>query len=142
MIITLKIELWRGHHSTDFQEWNRVIELEEDTTLEDLHLIIQELIDFDNDHLYEFFVANNYRSREKIRYDDENGLVYEQTIGDLYPLKNHKKIFYMFDYGESWLFRIIKRNSKSKKKEPSVKYPVLVEGQGENPEQYPSYEEW
>lgn len=139
MILKIKIDLLIGHH---FQEWNRIIELEEDTILEDLHFIIQELINFENDHLYEFFIANNYRSREKIRLDDENGLIYEKTIGQLYPLQKHKKIFYLFDYGESWLFRISRVGSRTKKKDPKVKYPRLVDGTGENPEQYPYHEEW
>jgi len=47
----------------------RVIEIEGDSTLEDLHLAIQEAVSFDNDHLHDFYAGRNYRHR-KLRYSD------------------------------------------------------------------------
>ncbi len=47
----------------------RVIEIEEDSSLEDLHLAIQKAVSFDNDHLHDFYAGRNYRHR-KLRYSD------------------------------------------------------------------------
>ncbi len=66
-------------------------------------------------HLYEFYIANSQRSREKTRFDDENEKVFNMTVATLYPLQKHKKIFYFFDHGDSWLFRISKTMSRPKK---------------------------
>ena len=45
------------------EPWSRTIEVKEDFTLQKLHTYIQELVDFDNDHLYEFSVGKNPRNR-------------------------------------------------------------------------------
>ena len=49
MIITLKTTLIRGRYCNG--DWTANIELEESSTLEDLHHAIQEAVDFENDHL-------------------------------------------------------------------------------------------
>ena len=50
MIWTLKIECEWGRHLEE--ECIRMIEIEEESTLYDLHLLIQKLVKFDNDHLF------------------------------------------------------------------------------------------
>ncbi|MEZ6089008.1 MAG: hypothetical protein R3C05_13480 [Pirellulaceae bacterium] len=55
MIVTLKIKL--GTH------WSADIEFDDDSTLEDVHHAIQNAVDFDNDHLYAFFVAQRTGSQ-------------------------------------------------------------------------------
>lgn len=128
MIITLKIELNK--------ECIRFIEIDEDATLEDLHLAIQESVNFDNDHMYEFFIANSTYSREKTRFDNENGGIWECEIKDLFPLQNHKKLFYLFDYGDRWYFRIYKTRHKPKPKDQKKKYPRVIKKIGKDPQQY------
>lgn len=137
MVSTLQIELWSAHHAGVSGVWIRVIEIEEDTTLEGLHYVIQELSGFDDDHLYEYFISNEPYSREKVRFNEENEKIYTATISDLYPLNAHKKIFYLFDYGENWIFRIKKLSRKAKARDPAIDYPIVIRSQGENPEQYP-----
>ena len=141
MIITLKIEGAYGSFDEESEIWYRMIEIESNSNLEDLHLCIQEAVNFKNDHLYEFFIANTVRSSEKIRFDDENQAIWDYLLYDLFPLSKHKKLFYLFDYGDSWYFRISKSRKKAKVKEPKVSYPRVVEKVGKNPEQYPDYEE-
>lgn len=142
MVFTLKIEKYtHGYYVETFEECIRIIEIEADSTLETLHLAIQEAVDFDNDHMYEFFIANSLRSREKLRFDNENEGVWNYTIKDLYPLKKHKKIFYLFDYGASWYFRISRTKDRPKEKVAGIEYPRVIGKVGGNPAQY-DYEDW
>ena len=136
MIITLKLQGVYGSFDEESEIWYRMIEIDSGSDLETLHLAIQDAIDFDNDHLYEFFVANSIHSHEKIRFDDDNQRLWEYSIGELFPLPKHKKLFYLFDYGDSWYFRITKSRKKPKQDEAGVSYPRVVEQIGKNPEQY------
>ncbi|MDL2124222.1 MAG: plasmid pRiA4b ORF-3 family protein, partial [Deltaproteobacteria bacterium] len=106
MIWILKVELLFGAYAEE--EWEGTIEIESSSTLEDLHFALQDILNFDNDHMYEFYVSRTERSRDRIRYDDENGLVYDLTLEKLYPLGKNRKLFYLFDYGDHWLFKVTK----------------------------------
>ena len=55
MIITLSIKLVTHHYCE--HGWSCDIEVDEDSDLEDLHCIIQDAVDFDKDHLWEFYVC-------------------------------------------------------------------------------------
>ena len=106
MILALKVILLSGAYATS--KWEGVIEIDSSSLLEDLHLAIQSTLNFDNDHLYEFFIARTQKSRERISFDDENGAFYERTIESLYPLPEKQHLYYLFDYGDYWIFRIAK----------------------------------
>ena len=55
MIITLKVEcIWGLHLEEDCV---RVIEIDFRASLNDLHDAIQDAVDFDDDHLFEFFAG-------------------------------------------------------------------------------------
>lgn len=140
MIITLKLQGVFGSFDEESEIWYRMIEIESDSNLEILHLAIQDAVNFENDHLYEFFIANSYRGYEKKRFDNENQGLWEYSIGDFFPLPKHKKLFYLFDYGDSWYFRITKLRKKPLQKEAGVSYPRVVETVGKNPVQYPDHE--
>ena len=139
-IYTVTIELEFGLYAEG--PWKRVIELPETTDLYDLHLYIQRLIGFDNDHLFEFFVGRHSRDRKRVFGDDELGIEemesLETPLNEVYPLKG-MKLFYHFDFGDSWMFTI-KKGRKKKYVEKGVEYPRVIESEGENPEQYPQYE--
>ncbi len=139
MIWILKAELLFGAYAEE--EWEGTIEIDSSSTLEDLHFTLQHILNFDNDHLYEFFVSRTERSHKQIRYDDDNELVYEVTLEELYPLEKNNKLFYLFDYGDSWTFKITKSRKKAQEPVQGVEYPRLIEEVGIKPEQYPSWEE-
>lgn len=129
-IYSLKITLPNRYLAT---EWYRIIEVPEDFDLDDLHYFIQQVVDFDNDHLYDFYLAKNYQIRGK-------ELITEDIkLNQLYPLKG-KQLFYLFDYGDTWLFQINKSRKKLSTNDPNS-YPKLVESVGKNPEQYPSWDD-
>ena len=106
------------------------------TTLEELHLAIQAAVDFDNDHLYAFFVARNDRSSSRVNYDDENGRIYHTQIANMFPLPPKNHLFYLFDYGDYWIFKIFKSRKAPHEPVDGVDYPRVVKESGEKPVQY------
>ena len=139
MIWTLTVELLFGTYAEE--EWNGIIEIESSATLEDLHYAIIDAVNFANDHLYEFYISRTERSRDRLRFDEENGAIYNRTLESLYPLEKGRKLFYMFDYGDHWLFKITKSRKKPYDAKPDVEYPRLLKTVGRAPEQYPIWEE-
>lgn len=139
MLWILKVELLFGTYAEG--DWEGQIEIEPSSTLEDLHFAIIKSVKFDNDHLYEFYIARTERSRDRLRLDDENGEIYEKTLESLYPLEKGKKLYYLFDYGDHWLFKITKSRKKPQELKSGVKYPRLISTEGKEPEQYPAWEE-
>lgn len=131
-IYTLIIKFPRNQYSEDDMQWSRTIEVSEDYSLPKLHNYIQTLIEFDNDHLYEFYIGKN--PRNKIQ-----SLPKKLNLNEIYPLTG-VKLYYLFDFGDNWLFEITK-SRKVQKVFPNIVLPRLVESIGENPEQYPEYEE-
>jgi hypothetical protein len=138
MIWTVTIELLFGMYAEE--SWSTTIELDSLTTLEDFHYIIQDAVEFDNDHMYEFYIARTDRSRDRIHFDDENEKIYDTTLESLYPLEKNRKLFYLFDYGDSWLFKVSKSRKKPHDPEKGKQYPRIVEVKGKAPEQYPEWE--
>ena len=51
------------------------------------------------------------------------------------------KLFYLFDFGDSWLFKISKSRKKEFEPVKGIKYPRVVKEEGEKPEQYPDWDE-
>lgn len=141
-VFTLTIELIFGEVD---EAWKKVIEIPENAALSDLHLFIQKIIEFDNDHMYEFYAGKNWRNR-KIEYSEggatpiDDNKFGEILLKDVYPLPSGLKLYYLFDFGDNWTFEI-KKSRKKKYVEKGVTYPRVIESYGQNPEQYPSWEE-
>lgn len=117
----------------------RKIKLSHKHTLEDLHLYIQEAFDFDNDHLYSFFMNGKRYSDDAYHstYGDEPPFAEDAVIGEL-GLYKGKKILYFFDYGDSWEFQLQLMAIDENEKE--IKKPLITEKKGDAPPQY-RYEE-
>ena len=141
MIYTLTVECIGGLHLRG--GCVRVIEIEDDATLEDLHVAIRRAVAFDDDHLYDFHAGRNYRHR-KIRFTDPFDWDASQDaysrirLRDVYPLGN-LKLYYLYDYGDSWMFEI-RKSREVHAPRPRVRYPRVIERRGRNPQQYPSWE--
>jgi len=119
-------------YDEDDEHWSRKIEVKEDFTLQKLHNYIQKIVDFDDDHLYEFYIGKNSRNRG-------SSIPKKTKLNEIYPLTGYK-LYYLFDFGDCWLFQI-KKGRKKKSEDEKIKYPVLIESSGVNPEQYPEYED-
>jgi hypothetical protein len=130
----------RVNHRALPKVW-RDIEIAEDQTLEDLHLMIQRAFNWDNDHLYSFFMSGREWDRQTeigSPWSDSTQHTHQVTLDSL-DLKVRQKFLYLFDYGDNHEFdvRVLKINPSASK----GKYPRLVAQEGEAPPQYPDYDE-
>ena len=128
-IYTLTI---RFPYDEDDVPWSRTIEVKENFTLGELHKYIQETVNFDDDHLYQFYLGRNPQN-------DSNTVPQNTALNQIYP-SNGLKLYYLFDFGDCWIFEI-RKSRKKKVADSKKKYPVVIESQGTNPEQYPEYED-
>jgi hypothetical protein len=137
-LIVLKIfNTWDPIEDKNF--WEALIEVPAACSLYDLHLFIQQAINFENDHLFEFYAGRNERNRRLIFADESgnpyDGGVYESIqLKDIYPLKR-LKLFYLFDFGDNWTFEIHKMRKNATMKE-GVQYPRVVSDNGVVLKQY------
>ena len=120
----------------------RKIELKAEQTLEDLHDAIQDILGWDDDHLYSFFMDNKFYSRDfKMEYTrpshPEGRKTADVKIG-IFDLKQGQKFAYVFDFGDEHRFEIEAVDFGTVQK--SRKYPVLIESKGKAPEQYQDYD--
>lgn len=108
-------------------------------TFEDLHLAIQDAFEFDNDHLYSFYLDGKRYSRYAINspYSEEPPYADEVCLGNE-RLVNRQRILYLFDYGDCWEFDIV-LNIKNESG-TDLPNPEIVKSVGDPPEQYPDYD--
>jgi Plasmid pRiA4b ORF-3-like protein len=138
MIIELKIALVRGLYFDD--QWAAKIELDESSTLEDLHLAIQTAVGFDNDHAYSFFTSRTLQSRTREYYHHDEPEI-EKTLREIFPLPPKHSFFYLFDWGDEWIFKISQTRKRPHVPDAAVTYPNVVSELGTRPEQYPSFDD-
>lgn len=156
-IYTLLIELSHGMPPT---AWN--------VSLYDLHQCIQDVIEFDDDHLYEFYAAKKARSKQTRQFtsegttEEEDRAFWQEHFPDkeygttppwireepldtplnqIFPLPTGHFLCYLFDYGDDWRFKIRETNRKQQFAAEGVEYLRVVGGEGENPKQYPMWDD-
>ena len=138
-IYTLIIRLPLYSRLTCNHEWERVIEIPATHSLYDLHSYIQEIVEFDNDHAYLFFAGRSHTNK-KILYSDGPATPYESgdygniLLAEIYPMKG-LKLYYIFDFGDNWIFEI-KKMRKKKVALENTRYPRVIDALGKNPDQY------
>ena len=144
-ILRLSIECTFGQYLEE--PFIRIVELPTVMTLEDLHFFIKdELVMFDEDHLSGFFIANSWRGdrdwlTESDDLDFDEDRAWLRSLGEIFPLAKHKKLYYLFDFGDSWTFEIRKKG-KALKPIPDVAYPRVIHEEGPMPEQYPQCDDF
>jgi hypothetical protein len=105
-------------------------------TLEDLCSFILKSFNFDNDHLHKFYLSRSGRPYGQ----DVIEISSSRKIHDIFPIKDNKSLFLLFDFGDEWVFKI----SKTIKKvifDSNKHYSIITEEKGVNPQQYRDYEE-
>ena len=118
----------------------RKIKLSSKHSLEDLHLAIQEAFNFDNDHLYAFFMDGKRYSRNAYHSPmGDEGPFTDEAIMEQLGLYVGQKILYYFDYGDSWEFAV--QLLTIDEGERPLKNPKITEVKGEAPAQYEFYDE-
>jgi hypothetical protein len=136
MIWTLRTKLLRCE-----DEWSADIEIDSTSTLDQLHYAIQKAVNFGNDHMYAFYIARSDSNRNRELFDDDNGRLYSTNLDALFPLGLRKSLFYLFDFGDEWVFRVTKTRKRPHDPQEGVVYPRVVEEVGTKPVQYPGHEE-
>ncbi|MBO9609879.1 MAG: plasmid pRiA4b ORF-3 family protein [Paenibacillaceae bacterium] len=119
--------------------WRR-IRLSSHATLYDLHTVIQQAFDFDDDHLYAFFMDGEKWSTKRAFYspdDDDGPAVTEAYLGEL-DLSLGQTFVYVFDYGAEWVFNITVENSEPT--DTLQLQPQVIESNGAAPRQYRDYD--
>lgn len=120
---------------------SRTVALTGEHTLEDLHNTIQEVFEWDNDHLYAFFMNNRAWSKIQAYYSPHDQEVPSADEKQLYTLGlvENKKFLYFFDFGDVNDFRITVKKITSQE-EIEGPFPLLLHQRGKAPEQYPDWE--
>ncbi|MDP1697691.1 MAG: hypothetical protein Q8L45_07905 [Xanthomonadaceae bacterium] len=144
MIFTLSIECVRGAYLQE--RFSCLAEVSSDMTLDELHIFIQELAEFDDDHLSTFYIANSTRGK-KIWFTDTGEFDEEQdesmwdiSLKQIFPMGPRNKLYYWFDFGDDWIFEI-REKGKETTPLPGMAYPRLIHREGPTPTQYPNFEE-
>jgi len=120
----------------------RTIEIQGNQTLADLHAIIFQAFDREEEHLYEFQLkgrgpndpnADRYGLAAIAMEDDLAGDVARTPIGSL-DLEVDELFGYWFDFGDDWWHQV--QVVGITKPQPKVKYPRITERVGASPPQY------
>jgi hypothetical protein len=119
----------------------REIVINGEKTLEDLHVAIQDLFEFDNDHLYAFYLngRDSYDSSYHVYADPRGGGMNGKKPADCFKINemgffSGKEILYLFDFGDNWQFSVTVLDIKLGV-EVVEKYKLLKEV-GKPPKQY------
>ena len=136
----------------------RKIALRGDDTLDDLHEMIFDAFDRDDEHLYSFYfprpggkTSSRLRMRDGVEYAcphmapmadpfyDFNALNAAETKLAELKLRPKQVFYYLFDYGDEWWHEITVEDVDA----PAAKdkYPCVVESRGKSPPQYPDLED-
>jgi hypothetical protein len=139
----MKIQFKEGVYtfkvSLDKDIWSK-IQLSAHDTLHDLHNLIQEAFQFENDHMYSFFMDGKPWSKNEFKcpFDDEGVCADEVEIGEL-ELIEKQRFLYIFDYGDDWRFNIEVFEIQNDDIEEFQ--GKIIESKGEPPKQYPHYDD-
>lgn len=114
----------------------RKINLSYKHTLGNLHSAIQKAFQFDDDHLYAFYMGSSRKSGKAIycKYAEHEGDIAEKTTIESLELYKGERFLYLFDFGDEWEFNIelVEYDEES----PIILKPEIIESKGKSPEQY------
>jgi len=125
----------------------RDIEIAGSLTLEDLAGAILDSFEFDEDHLWSFFLSGRPWDRKtEYALTAEPGFIGEgpprlagkHKLRDI-PIPKHEFLL-LFDYGDEWMFGVDLIGT-SDDLVPKANYPRVVATQGDPPPQYPELDE-
>ncbi len=139
MIATVKVTLVRGLYCE--VDWSTNIELDELSTLAEVHDAIQMAVGFDNDHSFSFFLSRTDHSRTREYFHDDDESIDSKTVKDMFPLPERQSLFYLFDWGDEWVFKISKTRKSLQQTMPGVAYPRVERESGTKPDQYPAFDD-
>lgn len=104
--------------------WRR-IQVANNTTLEELHMIIQVVMGWSNYHLHQFVIGDVYYGVPESDYDFDMKNEVRVKLSSVVNRENDSFI-YEYDFGDSWVHQIVVEKILSP--EAEVHYPVCVTG--------------
>lgn len=116
--------------------WRAMLEMDSSASLYDLHYAIQVAAHLDGDHRYQFYAAKTQRGRPDGVFGDLN-----TTLADVFPLPEGHRLYYMFDFGNSWFFSIRRTSAEPRVPLSARQYPHFLVIAGHMPQQYPDGED-
>jgi hypothetical protein len=122
--------------------WRR-IEMRGDQTLYDLHEAIQDAFDWDDDHLYAFFLSGKAWDNETA-YDSAYGEGERKAARyrlEHLPLKPGQQFLYIFDFGDDLRHQVKLEAIIPGGVKPGLEYPQITEQHGKAPPQYPAFDD-
>ena len=149
----IKVVLFEKCGEVFHEEISRTFEMPGRETLFDLHWIIQKAFDWDNDHLYSFYLSNKLYDRET-EYSGtpdgdylESNFFYEKPakpaaateLRDL-NLLTGQEFLYLFDYGDT-LIHGVRVESIRQVNPDDEQHWKMIDHVGIAPPQYPYFEE-
>lgn len=115
--------------------WRRLL-VEKETTFYELHFIIQDAFEWQDEHLYEFKIKN-----KRIGEPEDSSLIFfndeEQVIdGDSVSLASEiirpkTKFEYEYDFGDSWVHQI--EVEQFLERDKKLTYPICIAGEMQGP---------
>lgn len=138
-----------------FMGVRRTIAVRADQSLADLHEALRAAFDWDDDHLYAFWLDGRFWSRDATEYVHPFGLENDPFTGWDLPIAGPQRksavvqlrrlgliegqrIAYLFDFGDEWRLRLTLRQIVVS---DDSQYPRVIESVGEAPPQYAEYDE-
>ncbi len=136
-----------------FRGVRRGLAVRSDQTLVDLHHALQDAFDWDDDHLYSFWLKGEFWGRDGSEYTHPFHAAQPSPLGrfatgpapttaktklNRLRLQKGQRIAYVFDFGDEWRVRLVLREIEA---DDGGRYPRIVEGVGEAPPQYPQCDE-
>lgn len=118
--------------------WRR-IEMRGDQTLHDLHEAIQEAFDWDDDHLYAFYLKSKGEEKPtayESPYAEGERSAAKYRLEHL-PLQAGQTFAYVFDFGADLEHRVKLEAIVPGGAKLDLEYPQITEQHGEAPPQYP-----
>ncbi len=109
-------------------------------TMDDLSYVIQDAFNFDDDHLYAFFLDGKAWSKKAI-WDPrtEDYPCADRAVIDRLKLFKGQRILYLYDYGDE--IRLDVRVERVLQEDAPPLTPLLIEKKGEPPESYYDWDE-
>jgi hypothetical protein len=133
----------------------RTIAVRGDQTLAVLHDALRVAFDWDDDHLYAFWLSGKFWGRDDTEYVHPVALEFDPFAGwdlpiatpsrksadqrlDRLALIKGQRIAYVFDFGDEWRVCLTLREIVA---DDGGAYPRILESVGDAPPQYPDYGE-
>jgi hypothetical protein len=123
--------------------WRRML-VSGDTTLFNLHRIIQILFDWDGDHLH-LFIGIKGLDYDPILFDELDDTRDEDTVEDVFTLADAApeekiKFRYKYDFGALWNHVILVE--KILPPDPNQQLPICIKGKRAAPPEYIDFEDY